>query len=124
DEICLADTIGVAVPADVRAMVAAVAGVVAPGDLALHFHDTSGNAVANVETALDAGVRIFDAAAGGLGGCPFAPGAPGNLATESLVARLDELGVPTGVDLAGVQHATALLRGYVPRLADSPALSA
>lgn len=121
DEICLADTIGVAGPADVRATLAAVASVVAPGDLALHFHDTSGNALANVEVALEAGVRIFDAAAGGLGGCPFAPGAPGNLATELLVARLDHLGMQTGVDLPGLQAATALLRGYVPRLAGSRA---
>ena len=69
--------------------------------MALHFHDTRGTGLANVLTALSTGVTTFDASAGGLGGCPYAPGAAGNLATEDLVYMLDGLGVRTGVDLAG-----------------------
>jgi isopropylmalate/homocitrate/citramalate synthase len=84
--------------------------------LALHFHDTTGAALANVTQALDYGVRIFDSAAGGLGGCPFAPGAPGNLGTRQLVARLEELGLHTGVDVEEVLAAEEILGPYVPRL--------
>lgn len=116
DEICLADTIGIGTPADVRAVLDAVNTLLPPNELALHFHDTTGNALDNVAVALDRGVRIFDAAAGGLGGCPFAPGAPGNLATESLLDFLHQAGLRTGIDRDGVSQATDLLRGYVPRL--------
>lgn len=116
DEICLADTIGVGTPAEVNAVLDAVSAFLPLSDLALHFHDTAGNALPNVEAALARGVRTFDSAAGGLGGCPFAPGAPGNLATESLLAFLQQAGLHTGVDLEAVRHATNLLRGYVPRL--------
>lgn len=119
DEICLADTIGTGTPADVSAILDAVSGSLPPRDLALHFHDTTGTALCNVEVALDRGVRIFDSAAGGLGGCPFAPGAPGNLATESLLAFLRQAGLRTGVSQEAVGQATDLLRGYVPRL-DTP----
>lgn len=119
DEICLADTIGSGSSADVTAALDAVSGSLTLSDLALHFHDTTGNALRNVEIALDRGVRIFDSAAGGLGGCPFAPGAPGNLATESLLAFLHQAGLRTGVSQEAVSQATDLLRGYVPRL-DSP----
>ncbi|HLL50292.1 MAG TPA: hypothetical protein VK356_06450, partial [Thermomicrobiales bacterium] len=84
--------------------------------LALHFHDTSGTALQNVASALDRGVRIFDSAAGGLGGCPFATGAPGNLATRKLVERLEELGLRTGVDVEEVSAAEAILKPHVPRL--------
>lgn len=124
DEICLADTIGVGIPADVDATLDAVSRSLPPADLALHFHDTTGNALANVQVALERGVRIFDSAAGGLGGCPFAPGAPGNLATESLLEFLQRAGLRTGVDLAGVCQATDLLRGYVSRLGPAPTPSA
>lgn len=120
DEICLADTIGVGVPADVRATLDAVGMSLPLGDLALHFHDTTGNALSNVAVALDRGVRIFDSAAGGLGGCPFAPGAPGNLATESLLAFLHQAGLRTGVDPEAVTRATDLLLAYVPRLGTAP----
>lgn len=121
DEICLADTIGVGTPDDVSIVLDAVSNSLPPGDLALHFHDTSGNALRNVQVALDRGVRIFDSAAGGLGGCPFAPGAPGNLATESLLEFLHLEGLRTGVDLEAIHQATNLLRSYVPRL--GPALT-
>jgi isopropylmalate/homocitrate/citramalate synthase len=73
-------------------------------------------AIANVETGLELGVRTFDAAAGGLGGCPFAPGAPGNLATEKLLGRLAELGLHTGVDVEGIRSAVAILSPFVPKL--------
>ena len=84
--------------------------------LALHFHDTSGSALRNVERALDLGVRTFDSAAGGLGGCPFAPGAPGNLGTEQLIGRLEALGLRTGTDPHAVAAAVDVVRPYVPRL--------
>lgn len=113
DEICLADTIGVASPAAVRETVRSLRPAIALDRLALHFHDTAGTALENVDAALDEGIRIFDAAAGGLGGCPFAPGAPGNLATERLIERLDRSGLSTGVDGAGVAQAVAILAPHV-----------
>jgi isopropylmalate/homocitrate/citramalate synthase len=122
DQICLADTIGTGTPAGVSATLDAVCTSLPLGELALHFHDTTGNALHNVEVALDRGVRILDSAAGGLGGCPFAPGAPGNLATESLLAFLHQAGLRTGVDLEAIGQATDLLRGYVPRLGPVPTL--
>ncbi len=124
NEICLADTIGVGAPADVGATLDAVGYLLPLSDLALHFHDTTGNALRNVEVALQHGVGIFDSAAGGLGGCPFAPGAPGNLATESLLAFLHQSGLRTGVNQEAVGQATDLLRGYVPRLDSRAADSA
>jgi isopropylmalate/homocitrate/citramalate synthase len=83
----------------------------------LHVHDTAGTALASIEEALDHGVRTFDSAAGGLGGCPFAPGAPGNLGTERLIGRLETLGLRTGVDPAAIAAALDVVRPYVPRLA-------
>jgi hydroxymethylglutaryl-CoA lyase len=116
DEICLADTIGIANPREVRDVTSAVTASLDPDRLALHFHDTTGLALANVEAGLEAGVRIFDAAAGGLGGCPFAPGAPGNLSSERLLHRLGSLGMRTGVDVRAVATAVDTLRPYVARL--------
>jgi hydroxymethylglutaryl-CoA lyase len=116
DEICLADTIGVAQPETVRRTVMRTLESIPVDILALHMHDSSGTAIANVEVGLDLGVRTFDAAAGGLGGCPFSPGAPGNLATEKLLGRLAELGLVTGVDLEGVRSVVALLSPFVPKL--------
>ncbi|HEU0113803.1 MAG TPA: hydroxymethylglutaryl-CoA lyase [Thermomicrobiales bacterium] len=114
-EICLADTIGRAEPAAVSRLLDAVAAVCPPDRLALHFHDTTGNGIANVDAGLAGGVRIFDGSVAGLGGCPFAPGAPGNLATETLVAHLERRGFPTGVDEAALRAAAApivaMLRG-------------
>ncbi len=115
-EVSLADTIGAATPDLVNSLLMAARDVLPQAQLAMHFHDTSGTAIANVETALEFGVRIFDSAVGGLGGCPFAPGAPGNLSTERLVARLDMLGLRTGVDLGAVSAAAAILAPFIPRL--------
>jgi hydroxymethylglutaryl-CoA lyase len=109
-EVAISDTIGVAHPGQVRALLAQLTRQVAPAVLALHLHDTRGTALANVLAALDAGIDTFDAAAGGLGGCPYAPGASGNLATEDLVYMLDGLGLDTGVSLAGVMAASVALQ--------------
>ncbi|MGQ0609145.1 MAG: hydroxymethylglutaryl-CoA lyase [Chloroflexota bacterium] len=99
-ELSIGDTIGVAGPADVRRVVGALLGAgIAPGQLAMHFHDTRGTALANVSTALELGIRCFDASAGGTGGCPYAPGAAGNLASEDLVYLLEREGLSHGVDL-------------------------
>jgi hydroxymethylglutaryl-CoA lyase len=103
DELSIGDTIGVAGPADVRRVVAALAAAgIAPERLAMHFHDTRGTALANVSAALELGVRCFDASTGGTGGCPYAPGAAGNLATEDLVYLLDREGLSHGVDLDAI----------------------
>ena len=100
DELSIGDTIGVAVPADVRRVVRALTDAGNWTDrLAMHFHDTRGTALANVATALEHGIRCFDASTGGTGGCPYAPGAAGNLATEDLVYLLDREGMSHGVDL-------------------------
>jgi hydroxymethylglutaryl-CoA lyase len=100
EELSIGDTIGVAGPADVRRVVGALhAAGIAADRLAMHFHDTRGTALANVTAALELGVRAFDASTGGTGGCPYAPGAAGNLATEDLVYLLDREGLGHGVDL-------------------------
>lgn len=98
-EISLGDTIGVGVPDNVKKLVEVVAGKVPVEALAGHFHDTYGMAVANVVAAYDQGLRVFDASVAGLGGCPYAEGASGNVATEDLVWLFDRMGVETGVDL-------------------------
>ncbi|MFN7551420.1 MAG: hydroxymethylglutaryl-CoA lyase [Pseudomonadota bacterium] len=98
-EVSLGDTIGVGTPSRARQMLLAVAQEVPMAALAIHFHDTRGQALANVYACLDAGVRVVDAAVAGLGGCPYAAGAGGNLATEDLVYMLDGMGVETGIDL-------------------------
>jgi hydroxymethylglutaryl-CoA lyase len=110
DEISIGDTIGVAHPDDVRRVVAALLAGIPAARLALHLHDTYGRALDNVEAGLDLGIRIFDASAGGTGGCPYAPGAPGNLATESLVELLDRRGYDHGVDAGAVARAAAAVR--------------
>ncbi|MCC7007694.1 MAG: hydroxymethylglutaryl-CoA lyase [Acidobacteria bacterium] len=106
EEVAVSDTIGVAGPGDVRRLLDALVPSVPVGALALHFHDTWGMAAANVLAALEYGVRTFDASAGGLGGCPYAPGATGNLATEDLLYLLHGLGRSTGVDLDRVYEAS------------------
>lgn len=106
DEVSIGDTIGVAGPADVRRVVGALLrGGIGVDRLAMHFHDTRGTALANVTAALELGVRTFDASTGGTGGCPYAPGAAGNLATEDLVYLLEREGLSHGVDLDGVVRA-------------------
>jgi hydroxymethylglutaryl-CoA lyase len=112
-EVAVSDTIGVAHPGQVWDVLDALVPRVPVGRIALHFHDTRGTALANVLAALEAGVTTFDASAGGLGGCPYAPGASGNLATEDLVFMLDGLGIETGVRLADLAAASLALE---PRL--------
>jgi len=97
-EISLGDTIGTGTPETIRRMLDEVSGAVSIHQLAGHFHDTKGYAIANIKTSLDAGLRTFDASVGGLGGCPFAPGAAGNVATEAVVEMLHEAGFSTGID--------------------------
>ncbi|WP_351018135.1 hydroxymethylglutaryl-CoA lyase [Shewanella sp. AC91-MNA-CIBAN-0169] len=104
-EISLGDTIGVGTPNKARQMVEAVAKVVPVDKLALHFHDTYGQALANILACLDTGVSVFDASVAGLGGCPYAKGASGNLATEDLVYMLHGMGIDTGIDLAKLAFA-------------------
>jgi hydroxymethylglutaryl-CoA lyase len=108
-EVSVSDTIGIAHPGQVRQVLEALASKVPANRLALHFHDTRGTALANVLAALPYGIATFDASAGGLGGCPYAPGAAGNLATEDLVYMLDGLGTETGVSLEGVLEASAFI---------------
>ena len=109
-EVSIGDTIGVAEPDDVRARGEALLERVPADRLALHLHDTRGRALANVEAGLELGIATYDASAGGTGGCPFAPGAPGNLATEALCGLLDRLGIEHGVDAAAVEAAGLALR--------------
>jgi len=108
-EVSVSDTIGIAHPGQVRHVLEDLTATVAAGSLALHFHDTRGTALANVLAALPFGITTFDASAGGLGGCPYAPGAAGNLATEDLIYMLDGLGIETGVSLKAVTEASAFM---------------
>lgn len=112
-EVAISDTIGVAHPGQVPPIVEAVGAHVPLDRIALHFHDTRGTALANVLAALDLGVTTFDASAGGLGGCPYAPGAAGNLATEDLIYMLDGLGVETGISLGAVVQASRFMESRV-----------
>jgi hydroxymethylglutaryl-CoA lyase len=109
-QVSLGDTLGRATPDRITAMLEAVLHDVPATALAGHFHDTGGRALANVTAALSLGLRDFDSAVGGLGGCPYAPGAPGNLATEGLVALLHELDYQTGVDPALLAQAAQIAR--------------
>ena len=108
-EVAVSDTIGVATPGQVVEVVEEVARRVPLPQVALHFHDTRGTALANVLMALQLGVATFDASAGGLGGCPYAPGASGNLATEDLVYMLDSLGIESGVSLPKLVDASRFI---------------
>lgn len=107
-EISLGDTIGQATPERIDAMLAAVLEVVPADRLAGHFHDTGGRALESIEVSLARGLRVFDAAVGGLGGCPYAPGAAGNVATEAVLDRLKALGFETGLDRAQVMRGAAM----------------
>jgi hydroxymethylglutaryl-CoA lyase len=116
DEVCFGDTIGVGVPSQVIELTdRAVAAGIPIETIAYHFHDTRGTALANVVAGLTAGVRCFDSATGGTGGCPYAPGAAGNLATEDLVYLLDAMGYDHGVLLAGVLEAARFVAGALGR---------
>ncbi|MBV9277005.1 MAG: hydroxymethylglutaryl-CoA lyase, partial [Candidatus Eremiobacteraeota bacterium] len=111
DEISIGDTIGVGVPTQVDALIPRLSACVPLEKIALHFHDTRGTALANVHAALQHGVGIFDSSAGGLGGCPYAPGASGNLGTEDLLYMLHGMGIQTRVDLAAVRAASRFIAG-------------
>lgn len=112
-EVSIGDTIGVGTPMQVQGLIGLMLQVLPVSRLAMHFHDTRGIALANTLAALEMGITTFDASAGGLGGCPFAPGASGNLATEDLVYMLNGLGIETGVDLQRLVAASAIIAPYL-----------
>jgi hydroxymethylglutaryl-CoA lyase len=112
-EVAVSDTIGIAHPGQVRKVLTSLLGAVPVQHIALHFHDTRGTALANVLASLDFGVTTFDASAGGLGGCPYAPGATGNLATEDLLYLLHGLGLETGVSLDAIYAASTAIEPVV-----------
>ena len=114
-EISLGDTIGVGTPLKARQLLRAVAGHVPMANLAMHFHDTYGQALANLYAGMEEGCRVIDSAAGGLGGCPYAPGATGNVATEDVVYMLEGMGIATGVDMAKLVAATNVVSGLIGR---------
>src|SRR5436190_6578436 len=118
-EVSLGDTIGVGTPLKARQLLRAVAGTVPMEKLAMHFHDTYGQALANLYAGMEEGARVIDSAAGGLGGCPYAPGATGNVATEDVVYMLEGMGIATGVDMAKLVAAT----NEVSRLIGRPPVS-
>lgn len=105
-EVSLGDTIGVGTPRKARELLRAVAGHVPMTHLAMHFHDTYGQALANLYAGMEEGARVINSAAGGLGGCPYAPGATGNVATEDVVYMLEGLGIATGIDMTKLVQAT------------------
>ena len=107
-EVSLGDTIGQATPESISSMLSAVLSEIPAGQVAGHYHDTSGRALDNIEASIDLGVRVFDAAVGGLGGCPYAPGAAGNVATENVIERVHSLGFETVLDQAIVLDAAAI----------------
>ena len=112
-EVSVGDTIGVGTPMQVQGVIGILLQVVPAGKLAMHFHDTRGTALANTLAALEMGIATFDASSGGLGGCPYAPGASGNLATEDLVYMLDRMGIDTGVDLKLLVKASSIIAPYL-----------
>jgi isopropylmalate/homocitrate/citramalate synthase len=112
-QVAISDTIGVAHPGQVRQVLGALPDWINLDRLALHFHDTRGTALANVMAALEFDISTFDSSAGGLGGCPYAPGASGNLATEDLLYLLHGLGFETGVNLAAVTAASRAIEPLV-----------
>lgn len=116
-EVSLGDTIGQAWPQAIDAMLQAVVQAVPPSKLAGHFHDTAGRALENMAVSMERGVRVFDAAVGGLGGCPYAPGAAGNVATEAVLARLADLGCRTGLDGDIIAEAAGIARRLRERAA-------
>ena len=118
-EISLGDTIGVGTPLAARALIETVAKDVGLKNIAVHFHDTYGQALANIFACLEAGVSVIDASVGGLGGCPYAPGASGNVATEDVVYMLNGLGVDTGVDLGALVEAGAAINRQLDRAPQS-----
>lgn len=124
DEVSVGDTSGAATPPDVGRTLAQVFETSPVGRTAVHFHDTYGMAMANAWEALQAGVTIFDSSAGGLGGCPYAPGATGNVATEDLLYLFDRLGIETGVRLSALGEASRYIGGILERALPSRVLAA
>jgi len=124
DEISLGDTIGHAVPTEVENLLTSIAPLLPLKCTSCHFHDTRGAALANVLTALELGVAIFDTSSGGLGGCPFAPGAAGNLATEDLILMLDGMGIETGVNVELIAKASRYLSAELGKPLPGKALQA
>ncbi|MDO9297022.1 hydroxymethylglutaryl-CoA lyase [Bradyrhizobium sp.] len=118
-EVSLGDTIGVGTPLKAKNLLRAVAGSVPMANLAMHFHDTYGQALANLYAGMEEGCRVIDSAAGGLGGCPYAPGATGNVATEDVVYMLEGMGIATGVDMPKLLAAT----NTISRLLGRPPVS-
>jgi hydroxymethylglutaryl-CoA lyase len=112
-EVSVGDTIGVGTPMQVQGVIGLLRDVIPTNRLAMHFHDTRGTALANTLAALEMGIATFDASSGGLGGCPYAPGASGNLATEDLVYMLDSMGIETGVDLNRLVQASSIIAPYL-----------
>jgi hydroxymethylglutaryl-CoA lyase len=123
-EISLGDTIGVGTPLKAKEMLRAVAAHVPAKNLAMHFHDTYGQALANLYAGMEEGVGVIDSAGGGLGGCPFAPGATGNVATEDVVYMLEGMGIATGVDMAKLVAATNEISRLIGRAPASRVASA
>jgi len=115
DEVSVGDTIGAATPRDVDSTVGHLIAQFPVERLAMHFHDTYGLAVANVYQSLQMGISTFDSSAGGIGGCPYAPGASGNLATEDLLYLLDRLGIETGVSLGALRRASHFMAAQLER---------
>ena len=124
DELSIGDTIGVGVPSQVEELVPMLAREIPLESIALHFHDTRGTALANVYAGLQQGISKFDASAGGLGGCPYAPGATGNVGTEDVVYMLQQMGIETGVDLAKLRAASRFIAGVVDHELTSKAYQA
>jgi hydroxymethylglutaryl-CoA lyase len=123
-EVSLGDTIGIGTPAKARALLRACAEAVPMQSLAMHFHDTYGQALANIYAGLEEGCRVIDSAAGGLGGCPYAPGATGNVGTEDVVYMLEGMGIATGVDMAKLLAATNTISSLIGRAPVSRVASA
>ncbi|HUY10796.1 MAG TPA: hydroxymethylglutaryl-CoA lyase [Candidatus Dormibacteraeota bacterium] len=124
DELSIGDTIGVGVPSQVEELVPLLARRIPIESIAMHFHDTRGTALANVYAALGCGISIFDSSSGGLGGCPYAPGATGNLGTEDLLYMLHSMGVQTGVDIDRVRQASRFIAREVGHALTSKAYTA
>ncbi|MBV8725407.1 MAG: hydroxymethylglutaryl-CoA lyase [Candidatus Eremiobacteraeota bacterium] len=124
DELSIGDTIGVGVPSQVATLVPLLARVIPLDRIALHFHDTRGTALANVYAGLEHGVAKFDSSSGGLGGCPYAPGATGNVGTEDVLYMLHQMGIETGVDLAKVRAASRFIAGVIDHTLTSKAYQA
>ncbi len=124
DELSIGDTIGVGVPSEVERLVPILAERIPLDSIAMHFHDTRGTALANLYSALQLGIAKFDASSGGLGGCPYAPGATGNVGTEDVLYLLHHMGVETGVDLEKVRNASRFIAGAVDHALTSKAYQA